>query len=414
MTGLGDQLIGGIPGKPDRVGSSATALRRCSEQLLAIREDLLRCVPDDWHGQGADRYRQKVEEFRQKLLALAQRCDTAAGALEHYRDVLADARDRADALRRHVNLLGFLDAVIISPLDRQIKDAINKAVQDYNALLTEVQEAAANAAGILAGVTDFSDHRPPDFDGATNPLSQADIDQIKSDIAHLGDATYERWDQTSQHGIGDCYLLATLTALARTPEGRAELAKNIRWDENQQAFVVTFYTDDGPVEVVVRDTYDGGLTYPQSSAGLFDIYEKAYGQYFGWQDLTNGGGCGEAISHLTGGDLTVLGSASDATGHQPLSADQWNQVQQAMAHGQPVMTGSHLPPGVSETTVTDTSGAVRKIYAGHAYTVTGVGSDWVEVRNPWGNNRWPDASPTIRMSRADYDRMFGSIEIGSF
>ena len=231
----------------------------------------------------------------------------------------------------------------------------------------------------------------------------------------MGEGTYPDWDQASQHGIGDCYLLASLAALAHTPEGQAALARMVRWDEDKGAFVVTFQTEDGPVEVVVRDTYDGGLTYPATGAGLFDIIEKAYGQQFGWQDLTNGGPGAEAMSRITGGHVDTVYHGRDAAGQRdPMSAREWSRLQAAMTAGQPVVADTDID---QTTTVTDVNGTSRSVYAGHAYTVTAIGPDWIEVRNPWGNNGYPggtyDPSPVVRMSRAEYERVFGWTEIGS-
>ncbi|MDR1712165.1 MAG: hypothetical protein LBR58_10000 [Propionibacteriaceae bacterium] len=399
--GRGDQLIGGIPGKAFAISDSADGLRSCASYFRSISDFITGCKADGWTGEGADAYDVRVDEYQALLTELADRCISAAAPLDSFATTVLVAEAAAFALRAEVNSLDFAQKLNpIEALDQRIEQEIQECVQKYAKILKNVETAGDTAASTITALV--NDQDPTDFDGDSTPLTPEQIAQIQQDIEDLKSGN---WTNSSQGRIGDCYLLSSLGALLNTKEGQAWLASCIRWDEEAGAFMVTLYTDDGPVEVPVAATYDQGITYPASSLGIIDIYEQAYGQHYGWQDLTNGGTGVEGLTRLTGNGAAFVRTNDNGE----YSTLEWMIISQAAAHNQPMVASG------TNTVVTDVNGTQVQVHGAHAYAVVGVGEDWVEVRNPWGhnqNNTYPYPSDTIRMSREEYERAFYRTAVG--
>ena len=326
-------------------------------------------------------------------------------------------------------------------------------------ILAEVRLAALRTAATLQAAA--GDNNPQAGGGAsgppaplpTTPLDANDIARIRKEADG-----HRAWSpQASQGQIGDCYLLAALQAYSQTPEGQQYLRDHVKWDGKKRAFVVTLYDHGRPVEVEVRDTYTNGN---RGQTSMIDIYERAYGIHFGAGPLGADWPSG-VMQNITGGDAHTLSTWGGSgwfrwprkEDHQ-YTDSQWDEIQQAVQDGRPVvgLTGrgdfSHgdavtattdtnksgtVGDGPDQTPIkeTDQEGTYRIVgsdydhdpttpESGHQYTIVAVDDEGVTLRNPWGHNDIPKgfSSPPaghdglIRISRADYEKYFPRTDIG--
>ena len=183
----------------------------------------------------------------------------------------------------------------------------------------------------------------------------------------------------AQGGIGDCYFLASLSALASThPEAIANMVK-----QNQDGTVTVSFNQNGkPVPITV----DGDL--PRYQAGDWRVagahassttpgelwpalVEKAYAQWKGSYDaIGNGGNMANALRELTG----QVADQEFLTGLDPRRVGE--QVHALAAAKIPIVANTH------------TNSAKAGLVEYHVYTVEGAVQRpdgwWIQLRNPWG------------------------------
>ncbi|MCD9031008.1 hypothetical protein LDO32_04600 [Luteimonas sp. Y-2-2-4F] len=249
-----------------------------------------------------------------------------------------------------------------------------------------------------------------------------------------------------QDSIGDCYFVATLAALANSPEGDARIEESITYNEETGTFTVTFY-EEGPlgipvpvqVEVTQDDIQDnlergGGSTVDNNGAGPIwpAVMEAAYAKHaaqnatlperlaagvagisemdLGYQ-LIEGGKARDALFDLTGTQGTDIDNAF---------VDRWGTgftmhlINEALADGRSVTLSTDPEhDGASEDGLADN----------HVYQVERVyvdektGEVMVELRNPWANNntegqRNDDPIVTVPLSQITEDGGFEYFNIG--
>lgn len=191
-------------------------------------------------------------------------------------------------------------------------------------------------------------------------------------------------DDVAQGVLGDCYLLAVLSALARH---RPDVIRQSIVDLGDGTFAVRFRK--GGAEYYVRVDADlpvaptGGLAYAdlgRQGALWVAIFEKAYAIFRG----------GEAsYGALSGGWLDevcrALGlGARKRTFDDAATLLEW--IKGEMAAGRAVTFGTKLPKGAP-------------VMARHAYSVDAVMTDEsgrpvaLRLRNPWGMDGVSDGSP---------------------
>lgn len=202
------------------------------------------------------------------------------------------------------------------------------------------------------------------------------------------DLTY---DDVEQGAIGDCYLVAALSAVLYADHEHAIRDGMVREieDANGQVtgFAVRFYDawgDPQDVEIdaqLVRKT--GRPVYARSldtnSSGEewgISFMEKAYAQWHGgYPKVGDGGWAGDVMQALTGATATYreIARLSDSS--------LVTSIADAMAQHRPVVAGTF---GEEE----QAKYAGTNLYAFHAYTVlgiTGTGAEAkIKLRNPWG------------------------------
>jgi hypothetical protein len=252
---------------------------------------------------------------------------------------------------------------------------------------TDLRAVAASAFRALDGVEAAAPGPFQPLGGATSTY-----------VLGAGDTDVVDHDDVSQGGLGDCYLMASIGAIARNnPQAiRNMIRENHDPSGNVVSYTVRLHEEKswlsrlfGGSQFKARDiTVDA--TFPQTRANPGDtggdgaqelwpmILEKAFAQMKGGYDEIGDGGWPEkALEALTG---------RNANRHD---ADdlRFDQVAGALGRGQHV--------------VFDTAGDAKKLAAAyglvtsHAYTLESVrvddqGKGWVQLYNPWGYNHPPE------------------------
>jgi len=200
-------------------------------------------------------------------------------------------------------------------------------------------------------------------------------------------------EDVQQGQIGDCYLPAAISALAKSDP---TLLQNMIKDNGDGTYTVTFkkrdYRTGKAVDVPVKvdgDLYArawGGPLYGSSNGdktekGMelwFPILEKAYAQWKGSYNTIGSGGLSSDVWEACTGKEGVSESISY------MGADKlWTEIKSAVDSKRPVGAGTY---GEEEDARYTNSG----VYADHAYSILGYkekdGVKYVTMRNPWGES----------------------------
>lgn len=205
-----------------------------------------------------------------------------------------------------------------------------------------------------------------------------------------------------QGSIGDCYLAAALSAVARSqPQCITSMIK----DDGNGKFRVRFYKKGfvGPPkeEWVTIDadlpSSGGSELYAKGSEtdskGQRELWpaivEKAYAQWKGgYDDIGEGGYSGDVMTAITG-------EASSSRSLSTMKPDAlWDDLKKAIDEGKPVTCGTHGKEEVEKNEDLKKKYDEAKVYPWHAYTVMsyrekkeGQNTErFVTVRNPWGKH----------------------------
>jgi hypothetical protein len=208
-----------------------------------------------------------------------------------------------------------------------------------------------------------------------------------------GDTGQPSLEDLNQGGLGDCWWLSSMGALAQTPEGRRRLREMIRQNPNG-TYTVTF--PDGE-RVTVTPYFpvnkDGNLSFAQPEGQTIWplILEKAFAQKKGGFNKINGGDPAHGMEVLTGHDS----DSKDADDVTRQDLENW------LNSGRPVVA----------STKDDVDGKEiyqQRLHANHAYVVKGITKDGkVELFNPWGYDH-----ATLTME--EFNRYLAEVDIGSF
>ena len=213
-----------------------------------------------------------------------------------------------------------------------------------------------------------------------------------------------------QGALGDCFFLAALSALTRSPEGRAVIQNAIRENRNDRGDVVSYtvtlhkpqnhffgfgrttFTD---VQITVDGHYASGHALARETGNAREVWapvmEQAYAQLRGgYNAIARGGVPSDAMEVLTGRpakhiELGWFAGYSAKELIRDLAA--------------------------SKIVVLGTRGRVPEygIEAGHAYVVTGTierdGELYLCLDNLWGTNQQPVPVSALR-------RCFHGVDVG--
>lgn len=191
-------------------------------------------------------------------------------------------------------------------------------------------------------------------------------------VDRTGEALFPRSPRATdavQGGIGDCFLVAALAAIATADPNRI---RELVTDNGDGTFTVHFA--DGDVRVDADPL-------PTQNAMWVAVIEKAYAlRVGGYDDLNRGGWPEDVFAALLGTDSEVFDPDSswsppwDRGRNSNVSPDEtFDRIEAALDNGQPVTAAVFGELGIE---------------TGHALTVMDVfevdGQKYVELRNPWG------------------------------
>ncbi|MBI5545613.1 MAG: hypothetical protein HY901_17135 [Deltaproteobacteria bacterium] len=254
-------------------------------------------------------------------------------------------------------------------------------------------------------------------DSANPPLAEGDQGRIHYEVREgqlfVNGASF---DDIAQGEIGDCYLLATLSAIAKT---NPEIINNAVRENADGTCTVRFYerpfflASRRPVEITVNPelptTASGGPVYGHSrdpDERWVGIVEKAYAQWKGGYEKIGGGGLpSSALEALTGkGTQYKLATlyASNSMLHR--------ELEEALAKNKPIVAGSFF---LSREPIKD------GIPNFHAYAVIGTSKEgdelFVHLRNPWGATE-PAGDGVddgiFKMTVSDFKHRFFAVTVG--
>ena len=145
----------------------------------------------------------------------------------------------------------------------------------------------------------------------------------------------------TQGGLGNCYFLAALSALAENPH-RIKNMFHTKTVTESGAYAVKLFVNGEPMDIVVDDHFPFD-TRPEKDCWFFSrdtseneiwvqILEKAYAKVFGSYEVIEGGKAYQAFANLTG-------FPSDILYHDEIEADSlWRMIQKGARRDQPMVS----------------------------------------------------------------------------
>lgn len=216
------------------------------------------------------------------------------------------------------------------------------------------------------------------------------------------------YDDVVQNELGDCFLLASLSALAAVNPRAVEEAIT---DHGDGTYTVRFYEKQGrgplrPVDILIDGDLptkaDGKLVYGSARSGRElwpSLVEKAYATWKGgYGELSMGGYAGDALTALTGRPADFYNPIQELE-----SRELWALMKAAHDEGRALVSGTGGLEGVKVEGLVDM----------HMYSVVALseenGEKVVTLRNPYGKTE-PGADGkndgVFRLSFREYRKYF--------
>ncbi len=291
---------------------------------------------------------------------------------------------------------------------------------------TENTEDQPGYAPIPMRLTDEQMAKLANFDDDPAPLEKHASYAYTFGIGDLFDSNENRleFDDVQQGAIGDCYLVAALSAVlhadvdGRIREGFVRPVRDAAGDPLH--FAVRFYDYAGRPQDVEIDaelvrSASGNPTYARSMDSTrgdeewgISLIEKAYAKWHGdYEKIGDGGSPGDVMQALTGSHASYR-SVKNMTDSTVFSV-----VSQGMTDNRPMVAITY-----GEDDGVDYTGT--SIYAWHAYTLMGAGTHedgtrYVELRNPWGSTEPPGNGPDdgiFKLGLEEFRRLYVGISLG--
>ena len=227
----------------------------------------------------------------------------------------------------------------------------------------------------------------PDPIGVHDPaVLPADQDRLEQEVVKGGQLFRNgvKGTDPEQNYIGDCYLMAAMSAVAKThPEVIEQAFKQV----GDGKYEVTLHDLHGkPQKVTIDADLPRNGWYGYYYARSHDpkelwpaLLEKAFAQRAGSYGKIEAGVPGDAMTALTGKkskdlDLRAKGTKPDQV---------FQEIDAAVKAGKPITAATLSDASSSKYTGTN-------IYSDHTYTVWGTsvenGVQYVHLRNPWGES----------------------------
>jgi hypothetical protein len=276
------------------------------------------------------------------------------------------------------------------------------------------RQAAARYDAFASGGDQTSPHCASTNDPAHDydACGSAAVDSPRLFARQNGDPSEIDMHDVQQASVGDCYFMATLSALAQSSEGRALIRGAITENRNDRGDVVTYTvtlhkpekhwlglgrTTFTEVHVTVEPLFANGHAAARPAGKSNEVWpivmEKAYAQFSGgYNAIAHGGLPSDAMQVLTGREArhTELGWL-----HSYPARD----LQSDLAAGNLVVLGTR----------SDVQG--YGLLGGHSYVATGTyeqgGRLYTTLHNPWDSSE-PQAVPVDEIGL-----LFHAVNVGS-
>ena len=434
MTGYFESLINDVPGNADSLTSLAAEWDTYGNHCDGLADDVMSSahLAPEWAGRAREDFDKSLERQRNRYINLGGDCTTASSAISVYAGAVRAGQKYIENLRYQASKLDEEVDNAPIPLAARVENmpAASVLVLEAFIRIESVKRAADRCAQDLARIVHIepvqvNDKNPTEV-GQMRQLSADENAQIQKDLDALKNGTFN-WEGMKQGQIGDCYFLASMAALAQTPEGQRRLASMIKphYDEHGNVDGYLVRLPDDPAhpnaspgrEVFVHSKYIHGATQG-GRVGAYSILEAAWGQSHpgGSNRFDNNppgidyGYSTEVFSVFTGKSTVELpidqaaGGYTDAERAKILLASQQHQ---------PIVAGTKEEASVYATV--DGKDTEITLVGNHSYTVVSADANGVTLCNPYGSNTTSDGTgpATFTLSWEDYEAHYGSTVIGS-
>ncbi|MGO1183485.1 MAG: hypothetical protein ACTHZ5_10075 [Micrococcaceae bacterium] len=448
--GLFANLIGDVPGQATGIFSSATDLAHLADALQDDYDTALttKNAPEEWEGEAAETFGDVMYDQTLQIADLQEGTRRSAGALEDYGWVVQAEQGRCEGIRATMlHLDAEVDAAtgLVEKAQAYLRvlPEVTRNQQDYVDAVAAVRAAAGICAALLAEGAHAEPYNYTDDGRDRGTRRDLRADELEGIAESLENGRLYP-DDINQRSIGDCYLLAALSSMARTTEGREHLKEMVQphyVDGELVGFMVTLYEDPlnpdsgGGRTVFVDDIYQYGAAGSSGGPNAFSVIEAAYGQVYPAGTLPDnsegngltGGRPDASLEELTGTDSEVVRRRRGFLGlGDGYSGAQRDEIIAAGEEGRPAvaatagMSEEDVKEAVNVTTVTiDGEQEQIEIVGSHAYEVVSSDENGVTLRNPWGYNNpggtGDDATTpldaTFTMSWEDFETYCSDVSI---
>ena len=444
MTGYFESLINDVPGNADSLTSLAAEWDTYGNHCDGLADEAMSSahLAPEWAGSARDDFGKSLERQRNRYINLGGDCTTASSALSVYAGAVRAGQSYIENLRYQASKLDEEVDNAPVPLLARVKNvpAASALVSEAHIRIESVKQAADTCAQDLARIVHIEpvqvdDNNDPTEGGEMGQLSGDEIAQIQEDLKALKNGTFN-WEGMKQGHIGDCYFLASMAAMAQTPEGQRRLASMIQphYDEhgNVDGYLVRLpddpaHPDASPAnEVFVHSKYINGATQG-GRVGAYSILEAAWGQNHpgGSNDSGNnpagisGGWPANSFKVMTGESATTLESDGSEGSYDVIER---TEIVAASQQHRPMVastvnTDATYTHGMASVDATVNGQPTQiDLYGAHAYTIVSADANGVTLCNPHGSNPTPGdgkAPATFTLSWDDYEKYYGNTAIGS-
>ena len=442
MTGYFESLINDVPGNADSLTSLAAEWDTYGNHCDGLADEAMSSahLAPEWAGSARDDFGKSLERQRNRYINLGGDCTTASSALSVYAGAVRAGQSYIENLRYQASKLDEEVDNAPDPLEARVENmpAANVLVLEAFIRIESVKRAADRCAQDLARIVHIEpvqvNNKNPTEVGQMVQLSAAENAQIQKDLDALKNGTFN-WEGMKQGQIGDCYFLASMAAMAQTPEGQRRLASMIQphYDEHGNVDGYLVRLPDDPAhpnaspgrEVFVHSKYIHGATQG-GRVGVYSILEAAWGQNHpgGTNDGgnkppgINGGMPADSFKVMTGKSATTLESDGSEGSYNPI--ERVSIITASILH-QPMVastvnTDATYTDGMASVDATVNGQPTQiDLYGAHAYTIVSADANGVTLCNPHGFNPKTGggrAPATFTLSWEDYEKYYGNTAIG--
>lgn len=238
------------------------------------------------------------------------------------------------------------------------------------------------------------DENPESLPEQENNSSWNDASAIPLTNQANGDCEEVELNDIDQGQLGDCYLLASMGALAKSNPKLFDGGEKSIIRKEKENYIVTLNPrldrnskTRTKIEIIVTPEVLVDANGQPLYQGLADnelwpiIVEKAYAQMLGGYDNIEGGNPREALASMTGKDSKII----DPKFYK--DEDLIDRLFEALDNKQPVVFSSNgQGENPTEIPLPNAKDRTQTLFEGHAYTLDKIQNDSIFLYNPHGQN----------------------------